>query len=259
MSSNRILLDGQYARGVYVGRAVVSYPFLRNGDRSAIIVQRQFRVRESSYMPGQIGVERDPRYPIAYLAAESDPVPAGVSDLIQVVRTFASVPADQVTYGSRVITKPDAASTGGVSVGQFYGEMSPVAGLGIAHTYASYLFAPTGKVYGSLISCTSSNSGANTRLEFSSAHGIAGTETLVSRGASGSSNFGVLDPADYSVIDADTIDILGFNAGANATQVGKYLRDYTPGTDRVGIKITQKLTCKVFFDAIEQQLLQRHV
>lgn len=231
--------DGTYTSPVQDGPKRTFYPFVNNPTKDTTTkgTVRNYVVLPGSFSPAA-ALSTDPDDATQYLIEETEPqIDGGIA---RFSRTYCKVPSDQVVYGSRVITKPDVASAGGVSVGTFYEDITGAAGLGVAYTYSSRVFAPNNKIYGPLISCTSSNSGGNTRLEFSSAHGIAGTETLASRGAGNSSNFGILEPADYSVIDSDTIDILGFNAGANATQIAKYVRDYTPGTDRVGTKSTQK-------------------
>jgi len=233
------LLDGQFTRGVYVNRAPVAYPFQINGDRTAAVIDRDFRVRESAYVPGQIGIERDPVWPGAYLMTEGEPLPTGIVDLLALRRTFATVPADQITYGSRVITKPTALGVGGSSIGSMWEGVVQLTSY-TSVLYANHIFGGNNKVYGPRMASTSATSGADTRVT-ATAHGIAGTETLLTTGSGNSpTEYAILAPANYSVIDANTIDILGVNWNANVITVSKYLRDYTSGTDRVGLRITQK-------------------
>lgn len=111
MSSYTTLLDGQYARGLYVGRPKIAWPFLVNGDRTSIVITREFRCRESTYQPAQLGIERDPAYADAFMMTESDPQPTGISDLISCTRTFARVPRDQTVPSSIVLTRPSLSGT----------------------------------------------------------------------------------------------------------------------------------------------------
>lgn len=239
--SNSTLLDGQFTRGIYVNRPSVEYPFQVNGDRRAAVIARDFRVRESTYVPGQSGVEKDPSWPNAYLMSEGLPLPSQVVDVLRMQRIFATVPADQVTYGSRVITKPTAASAGGaVSSTQFFYNSAGLL-LGNYTTFLAHVFAPNNAVYGPEASTSSVDNGADTRVTWT-AHGLAGTENIETRatGWGGGDPRRVTAAGGYTVVDANTIDILGFNLGATVQQAGKYLRDYTPGTDRVGLRVTQK-------------------
>lgn len=113
MASQQILLDGNFTRGLFVNSPVIRYPFQVNNDKTAITIDRQYRVRGSTWIPGQVGVDRDPRFSDAYLMAEPEPTPTGISDLVAMTRTYARIPATQTTYSTRVITKPTAQSIGG--------------------------------------------------------------------------------------------------------------------------------------------------
>jgi hypothetical protein len=106
-----LLLDGAYARGVYVGRPRFEYPFSGNSDRYSFIVHRDYRQTEARYERGQMGVLKDPKFADAYLIAETDPLPTGVGDVLSVTRTFARVPAQQVVPGSIYATKPTIPGT----------------------------------------------------------------------------------------------------------------------------------------------------
>ena len=237
---NQILRDGQFIRGFYVNRARDKYPFQVNGDNVTKTTERDFRCRADYYRVGQVGIDVLPgSSPKQYLVAETDPSPIGVAEIVSSVRTFSSVPGDQVSYSTRVITKPTAASAGGTTgaIYIFYG--SGGSNLGLYTTYQNYIFAPNNKIYGTLLTATSANSGANTRLT-ATAHGITGTEEIIVRINAGGSPFQIVSAGAYTVVDANTIDVLGYNWGTSSTSLAKYLRDYTPGTDRVGLRRTQK-------------------
>ncbi len=107
MSANRILLDGRYAAGFYVGRGAVGYPFRGNGDTRSLVVTRQWRVRATHYVPATLGVDRDPAFPDAYIIAESDPQPTGFGDVMQTTRVFARIPETQRTPATIVVSKPN--------------------------------------------------------------------------------------------------------------------------------------------------------
>ena len=239
---NQILRDGQFIRGFYVNRARDKYPFQVNGDNVTKTTERDFRCRADYYRVGQVGIDVLPgSSPKQYLVAETDPSPIGGAEIVSSVRTFSSVPGDQVSYATRVITKPTAASAGGTTGAVYIFYASPAGTvLGLYTSYQGYLFAPNNKIYGPLLTATSANSGGNTRLT-ATAHGIAGTESIIVAGVGGSTaRYGIVAPGAYTVVDANTIDVLGYNLGTAAISLAKYLRDYTPGTDRVGLRRTQK-------------------
>jgi hypothetical protein len=105
-------------------------------------------------------------------------------------------------------------------------------------TYLTYIFAPNNKVYGPLKTGSSVDSGANTRLTITG-HGLAGTETIVCAGVGSSTGrYGIVAPAGYTVIDPNTIDILGYNLGVFAQSIAVFLRNYTPGVVRVRTRNT---------------------
>jgi hypothetical protein len=240
---NQILRDGQFIRGFYVNRARDKYPFQVNGDNVTKTTERDFRCRADYYRVGQVGIDVLPgSSPKQYLVAETDPSPIGVAEIVSSVRTFSSVPGDQVSYATRVITKPTAASAGGTVTATDYLYDSPstaAISLGLVTRYNGYVFGPNNKIYGPTMSSTSVDSGANTRIT-ATAHGIAGTEGLIVYGSGAASRFGIVAAGGYTVVDANTIDLLGYNRSNQVSSLAKYLRDYTPGTDRVGLRRTQK-------------------
>ncbi len=109
---NRILLDGKYTRGFYVGRPRINFPFDVNSDYATITVERDWTQSASVFSPGRLGVDRDPYYSTAYLNTETKPDPTGIGDVIKTVRTFAIVPSAQISYGSNSITKPTIPNEG---------------------------------------------------------------------------------------------------------------------------------------------------
>lgn len=184
----------------------------------------------------------DPDDPLAFLVDESEP-DASLLELgvAKWWREYANVPAPVITYSTIAINKPTVASVGGTAGASqfFYTNMGGGTLLGLYTTYLGYIWAPNNKVYGPVQTTTSVNSGADTRIT-ATAHGLAGTETIIVSGVSGfAGRYGIVAPAGYSVIDANTIDILGYNLGTLATGIAEYLRDYSPGPDRVRSKNTK--------------------
>lgn len=233
--------DGTFTSAVQDGPASPFYPLLVGAvsDPNTKGTIRNMVVLPANYSPLALKTA-DPSDNTQYLMAESQPSIEG--GIARFQRTYCRVPGDRVWYTSRVLTKPTTASAGGVGNAAFivYDTLAAGVNLGLYTTYSTMIFAPNSKIYGPIKVCTSSNSGGNTRLEFASPHGVAGTEQLLVAGAAGSANrYGIVEPAGYTVIDTDTIDILGFNLGANSTSIAEYLRDYTPGTARVGARMTQ--------------------
>jgi hypothetical protein len=238
-----LLLDGRYSQGFYSGRPRVDYPFQGNADVATKVIAREFRRSLAQYLPAVVGYERDPKWSDARLMAEGAPVPLNIGDVIAAQRTFANVPPDQVTFGSRVITKPTAAGTGGISNAAYIldSDMAGTSNLGLWHALLGYIWTPDNRVFGPPVATTSADNSANTRVTFASPHGIAGTEVLICLRDVTGYRYGVAAPTTgYTVVNATTIDFLGVNIGAYATSVAKYLRDYSPGSDRVGCRFTQR-------------------
>lgn len=242
-----IARDSDYSTPVEVGRRDEEYPFEALGDLSAVVLSRTFKQIPDNYREDRAsgrfapGAVSDSEIPDAYLMATGKPT-VTATGLFQFSRQFARVPAAQVSYGSRVITKPTAASVGGAT-GAAYGFVSAVSGgslLGQYALFSGYVFAPNSKVYGPEVVTTSANSGGNTRITFSSPHGLTGTEYIASKYDVIGYSYGIVAPTTgWSVVDSTTIDLLGVNLGGYGRAVAKYLRDYTPGTARVGTRNTQ--------------------
>ena len=116
---NTLLLDGRYARGIYTGRPTIRWPFLINGDRSSILIVRQFRCLAEYYQPGQLGIDKDPSYADAYLISETDPTPTGIGSILAVTRTFSRVPRTQTVPSSILLTRPSISGTLPQAFGSF--------------------------------------------------------------------------------------------------------------------------------------------
>lgn len=233
-----------YTQPREVGTPEYEFPFEKNGDFTSTIIRRNYKQTRAAFLaarPVPGAVLTDPDISSAYYMGMDNASPT-TTGLMGFRRTFATVPQDQITYGTRNITKPTAASAGGTTgaIYIFYSSASGATVLGLYTSYQGYIFTPTNKIYGPLITSTSANSGGNTRIT-ATAHGIAGTEALIVAGAGGSTaRYAPVAAGAYTVVDANTIDITGYNLGTNVTSFAKYLRDYTPGTDRVGLRRTQR-------------------
>lgn len=79
-------------------------------DRTALIIERDYRQTLANYEPGNIGVETDPVYSTAYLCLETDPVP-GAAEVGKFTRTYARIPGDQVTPDAKLFQPPSINDT----------------------------------------------------------------------------------------------------------------------------------------------------
>ncbi len=74
-------------------------------------------------------------------------------------------------------------------------------------------------------------------------HGYAGTEKLIFAENVSSADMGILQNTAWSVVNSNTLAVCPLVAGGlasnNANLFGIYLRTYTPGPDRVGVKLVQ--------------------
>lgn len=244
MASNRILLDGRFTTGFYSGRVAIDWPFTVHGDVTTQLRRRQYRIRGSTYQPPQLGITRDPDHVGAYLVAETTPTPTGFSDVVGAEHTFATLPGNQVWYDKPTIPKPDAGAAGGVQNVSpwfniyFFDSINASVQVGLPIYYRDYFFI-NNEVFGPIVTCTSANSGGNTRLT-KVAHGIAGTERItVANVTSGVTGWFTFDAGEYTVVDPDTIDLLSVNYGTLMTRLARKHRDYTPGSLRVSARMTQ--------------------
>jgi hypothetical protein len=337
MASQQILLDGNFTRGLFVNSPIIRYPFQVNNDKTAITIDRQYRVRGSTWIPGQVGVDRDPRFSDAYLMAEPEPTPTGISDLVAMTRTYARVPATQTTYSTRVITKPSPATVGSTPITFRSYPSDVVTTLGVSYFYGSYFWGGNNKIYGTMRGVTptvtvatggtftvtykTSTTGAlnynettaniaaainaladvvtdgltivvsgnftsstfliqcsagSTSTKFSinsaslspaaaqtiyvflaaptqqnvsigyrialTAHGFTASDLLVTNTSGGvTTGYLLTNPANWSIIDANTIVAnLSSLTGTVSNTIGQWYRDYTPGTDRVGTRLSQR-------------------
>lgn len=172
--------------------------------------------------------------PLAFLVEETEP-DASLLELgvAKWVRGYANVPAPVITYSTIPINKPTAEAVGEEanwysSAGVFQGSV----GIYISHVFVN------NEVFGPLQTSTSADSGLNTRVTCAG-HGVSGTDRLVIYRNSTAIGYVVFQPSEYSVINANTIDLLNVNYGAAAIRVADYLRAYTPGQDRVRTKKTK--------------------
>lgn len=216
------------------------YPFEMNGDFSSFILRRRYKQTRAAFtanrpLPGTVA---DSEFAQAYLMATSG-IAQTPTALVGFQRTFATIPADQITYGSRVITKP-AVSTVGVAINlQSVTGSGTSSNLGANTEYNSHVWDTVNRrIYGPDANVSHAVSGGDLRVTWT-AHGLAGTERI-SMGLVSSTRY-LFSTGQYTIIDANTIDLLGFSfLAGSVNRAGKYLRDYTSGTDRVGIRLTQK-------------------
>jgi hypothetical protein len=220
------------------------YPFLKYGDSTAFVLTRFYKQTIAGwnadrlagrYIPGQA---TDAEHTDAYMMDESKPVrtPSG---MVAFERTFARLPEPQVTFGTRVITRPTPATAGGTSK-----VMREVVSPGVSTLmangwdYLGYWWdVVRNRVYGPYVAATGANSGSDERVTWNS-HGLTGTERIAVNQGTGFMTFA---PGDYSVIDGNTIDLLGFASWfVSLDFAAVYHRDYTPGTDRVGRRMRQE-------------------
>jgi hypothetical protein len=224
------------------------YPFLKYGDSTAFVLTRFYKQTIAGwnadrlagrYIPGQA---TDAKHTDAYMMAETKPVrtPSG---MVAFERTFARLPEEQVFFGSQVITKPSPATNGGVNtVTREATGVGTSTLLGTTFEYLGYYWDMiNGRVYGPSVAATGTDNAGNERITWNS-HGLSGTERIAIHITAGSVlGLYLFDPGEYSVIDGNTVDLLGFaTAIANVDAAAKYYRDYTPGTDRMGKRTTQR-------------------
>jgi hypothetical protein len=176
--------------------------------------------------------------PLAFLVMEQEP---DVSMLEMGVarwsREYANVPAPVITYSSVSITKPEPSSQC-AAVG-FWADNTGASSTFQAYFYNTGVYFLNNEAFGIRKNCTSVGSGSDTRITCAG-HGIVGTETIL---ASKSHNSLIIaqyrfTAGQYSVIDANTIDLLGLNLTNEIFFLANYLRSYTPGVARLGSRVT---------------------
>lgn len=236
MGSNNILYDGDFSRPNPVGSPRVVYPFQQLGDRVTKGFEQDYWQLGATYEPPLLGTPNPTDRTLFVVAATSPD--RGIGDINIFTLTWTRVPGNQVSGASQPITKPSP-GTYGVAAGAGYVLNNTGTFLGNgAVFYGGYLFGYN-QVYGPYTTATSVNSGGNTRVT-ATAHGITGSETIAFTTSVANQGMYIFLTAQYTVIDANTIDLLGINLGTNGTTIGKYYRAYTAGNDRVGVRLTQK-------------------
>ncbi len=176
--------------------------------------------------------------PIAFLVDETSPDQSALLlGMAEWTRFYANVPEPIVKYATISINKPSFTSLGGTAAGTIYATTALTTNLGSVQYLAPNLFGNNKIFSRTLPLSTSANSGANTRVSFGSAHGLAGTETILP--VNNSSVYWVaFTPSGYTVVSATIVDLLAVNWGTSVTEVAKQIRSYTPGPDRVLAKLT---------------------
>lgn len=141
--------DGYLGAARRISRTPREYPFAALGDTTTARYRAAYLVRQDQFTPAVRG-SVDPEAAGFYLETESQPE-IETGDIARFTRTYSSLPGDQVSYGSRVITKPNA-STLGTSLGVFYdytsSDTSPTL-RGASTAYLSSMWADN-KIYSSL-------------------------------------------------------------------------------------------------------------
>lgn len=234
------LIDGNWIKPEPTGAPRFVYPFRLNGDRVSAYFQQDYLQQASTstaplpFVPSVLSIPHDTLRDF-YLIVETPPV-FGLANLLGFTRTYSRIPSTQISYSSQAITKP-APSTFGSLQGFYADNAGNSSGLQ-DYLYSSYYFLAN-KVYGPRQASTSVNSGSDTRVTCT-AHGIVAGDSLV---ASKISGVGIQQyiflTTQFTVIDANTIDLLGINLTNTIVFLAKYYRAFTPGVDRVGTKLSQ--------------------
>lgn len=229
--------DGNFSTPVFDRQTPDTYPFSGLGDTTTVLYRRTYHVDGAAYTPATFG-SVDPDRADCYLIAES-PLEWERGDRATFTRTYAKIPTDQVDYSSQPITKPEFSTFSGYVAGTYFDKALTLQGTADQLTRTGVYVHPqgAGRLYGPAKTSTSVNSASDTRITCVN-HGVTASDHLLVR--RGGTQYVILPDADYSVIDADTIDILGANHGTFIDRVLPYHRDYTPGTDRVRTKRTTR-------------------
>jgi len=176
--------------------------------------------------------------PLAFLVMEQEPdVSLLEMGIARWAREYANVPAPVITYSSVSITKPEPSSQC-AAVG-FWADNAGTSSTFQAYFYTTGVYFLNNEVFGIRKACTSVASGSDTRITCAG-HGIVGTETIL---ASKTHNSLAIrqyrfTTGQYTVIDANTIDLLGINLTNEIVFLANYLRAYTPGVARLGSRVT---------------------
>jgi len=225
------LLDGNYIGPSTDGAPRWQWPFRVNGDLVSAFFEQDYWQTLATFTPQKWIIPHE-LYSDFYLVKESEPQSLDAL-VVKFTRTFARIPVTQTAYGTTKINKPllsefaTAFNGNGVTGAGTSSTVTP------CYDYISHMWdGQNNRVYGPYITTTSANNGANTRVTWPSAHGITTQRFMIKS----SGNRYIFNSGDYTVVDTTNIDLLGWLFGANATQAGKYLRDYTSGPGNVVTK-----------------------
>lgn len=244
MSALTQAVDGDFTARSLVAPTKITRPFLNwpTKDSATKLFERLYEIDRGSYSPFAAlatlpndGTE-DPADAAAYLLTESEPDLAE-DGTTRVRCLFGHVPPNQVQYSTLSLTKPDPTQFA-TFAREFYSSIDTSTQDGWLYTYNSYWFG-RGRIWGARKICTSVNSGANTRVTCT-AHGFSAGTPLAARNDNASLGTYTFDAGEFTVVDANTIDLLGVNHGTGITQIAPQLRTYTPGVARVKTRLTHK-------------------
>ena len=234
--------DGNYSTPVVISTTPREYPFAANGDTASYVYTRRYLIEGEAYTRTAFGTV-DPLEAGSYLVAES-PLEWPPGRMATFTRTYAKIPANQVTYDSMVLTKPAPRKSAVFFVNKIR-TLTYATTAGGTMVYSNHFFSIGASLYVNRIfgplktASASANSGANTRVTITG-HGFNSSLDLVFRLLNDDGVNIALTGVDWAVVDANTIDILGINYGTIVVSAATYLRDYAPGTDRVRVKRTQR-------------------
>lgn len=226
-----ILLDGNYLQADAIGSPRWTWPFRQNGDRVSAYFEQDYWQSIATFTPQELIVPH-PTLRDFYLIRETPPVPM-FADVWQFTRTWARIPATQNVYSTLAINKPALSEFATAFTANGVTGTGTSAAVTPFYEYASHGWdGQNNRVYGPFVTTTSADSGSDTRVTWGSAHGITTQRFMIT--ASGQRY--LFASGDYTVVDTTNIDLLGWQFDTNATQAGKYLRDYSSGQDRIVTK-----------------------
>lgn len=224
------LIDGNFSGPVEVGEVRLEYPFRKNGDRTTAFFEQDYWQRLETYVPVELGAPH-PTLRDFYLIKESKPVQM-IANAVRFTRTYSRIPTTQTVYSTVSFNKPSLVGVATVANANNVTGSGTYTSIGSFYPYISYCWDFTNnRVFGPLTVTTSATSGSDTNLTWTG-HGITTQRFVVNV----SGTYYIFNSGQYSVTDANTLKLLGFTFGTAATSAFKYLRDYTPGIDRVSCK-----------------------
>lgn len=230
------LRDGNFTDLFSDGPPRYEYPFRGNGDVVSQLFEQDYWQSRESYVAAALGTPFGPGLMDFYFIAETKPVPVPAL-LLRFTRTAARIPTTQTDYTTVSLTKPSLAGLGTAWNFQQVTGSGTSTNLGANYLYLNYGWdIVNNRVYGPFAVTTSANSGGNTTLNWTG-HGLLGTERIMVYAPTGTDSYWIFSSGQYTIVNANTLTLTGFNFGTTATLAGKYLRAYTAGLDRVGAKL----------------------